>query len=112
MPRLDWLDMQKVGFSRPILVVLKNTNVIVVTGGADAKEASDVALGSGRPPLTEKNLVVPSGTSSARRQGTRLILTPAAVQTAPSAVIVRSMVVPIEGTRAPQEDIIPGGKNI
>ena len=41
--RLDWLDLQKVGFSRPILVVLKNTNVIVVTGGG-RNGASEVAV--------------------------------------------------------------------
>jgi len=31
--RLDWPDLQKVGFGNPILVLLKNTNVILVTGG-------------------------------------------------------------------------------
>jgi len=41
--RLDWRDLQKVGFSRPILVVLKNTNVIVVTGGG-RDGASEVAV--------------------------------------------------------------------
>jgi len=41
--RLDWRELQKVGFSHPILVVLKNTNVVVVTGGG-RDGASEVAV--------------------------------------------------------------------
>jgi hypothetical protein len=41
--RLDWRDLQKAGFSHPILIVLKNTNVIVVTGGG-RDGASEVAV--------------------------------------------------------------------
>ena len=31
---LDWQRLQSLGFSRPLLVLLKNTNVILLTGGA------------------------------------------------------------------------------
>jgi putative ABC transport system substrate-binding protein len=31
--RLDWQRMQALGFGRPILALLKNTNVIILTGG-------------------------------------------------------------------------------
>ena len=41
--RLDWRDLQKAGYSHPILIVLKNTNVIVVTGGG-RDGASEVAV--------------------------------------------------------------------
>jgi hypothetical protein len=41
--RLDWQDLQKASSSHPILVVLKNTNVIVVTGGG-RDGASEVAV--------------------------------------------------------------------
>jgi len=41
--RLDWQGLQTLGFSHPILVLLKNTNVIVLTdGGRDG--ASEVAV--------------------------------------------------------------------
>ncbi|HXO89712.1 MAG TPA: hypothetical protein VN849_02890, partial [Stellaceae bacterium] len=41
--RLDWRDLQKAASSHPVLAVLKNTNVIVVTGGG-RDGASEVAV--------------------------------------------------------------------
>jgi hypothetical protein len=40
--RLDWPGLQRVGFNDPILVLLKNTNVVVLTGGGrdDAEEVA------------------------------------------------------------------------
>src|SRR5207244_9152826 len=31
--RLDWRELQRTGFSHPILVLLTNSNVVVLTGG-------------------------------------------------------------------------------
>ena len=72
--RLDWLDLQKVGFSRPILVVLKNTNVIVVTGGG-RNGASEVAVWDPADRYG-KILFVPSGDFERASTGHAVIITP------------------------------------
>jgi hypothetical protein len=41
--RLDWQQLQTLGFSRPLLVLLQNTNVIVLRGGGRAG-VSEVAV--------------------------------------------------------------------
>ncbi len=72
--RLDWLDLQKVGFSRPILVVLKNTNVIVVTGGG-RNGASEVAVWDPADRYG-KILFVPSEDFERASTGHAVIITP------------------------------------
>ncbi len=72
--RLDWLDLQKVGFSRPILVVLKNTNVIVVTGGG-RNGASEVAVWDPADRYG-KILFVPSEDFERAATGHAVIITP------------------------------------
>jgi len=72
--RLDWRDLQKVGFSRPILVVLKNTNVIVVTGGG-RDGASEVAVWDPADRYG-KILFVPSEDFERASTGHAVIITP------------------------------------
>ena len=72
--RLDWRDLQKVGFSRPILVVLKNTNVIVVTGGG-RNGASEVAVWDPADRYG-KILFVPSEDFERASTGHAVIITP------------------------------------
>jgi hypothetical protein len=50
--RLDWQRLQVLRFSRPILVLLKNTNVIVLTGGGRG-EAAEVAVWDPLDPYKE-----------------------------------------------------------
>jgi hypothetical protein len=55
--RLDWQRLQALGFSHPLLVLLKNTNVIVLTGGGRGG-ASEVAVWDPLNPFGE-TLFVP-----------------------------------------------------
>lgn len=55
--QLDWPRLQELGFAHPLLVLLKDTNVIVVTGDGRG-EASEVAVWDPLDPF-EETLFVP-----------------------------------------------------
>ena len=70
---LDWQRLQSLGFSRPLLVLLKNTNVILLTGG-ERDGAAEVAVWDPGNPYGEI-LFVPREDFERASTGHALIIT-------------------------------------
>ncbi|MBV8131412.1 MAG: hypothetical protein JO282_02715 [Alphaproteobacteria bacterium] len=72
--RLDWQRLQALGFGRPILALLKSTNVIILTGGGRGG-APEVAVWDPLDPYRE-TLFVPRADFERAWTGHTLIITP------------------------------------
>jgi len=97
----DWLDLQKVGFSRPILVVLKTPRCDRRDGGRTQRSLGSCRLGSGKRRYG-KILFVAEQDFERASTGHAVIITPPP-STGPERRIVRSLLVHIAGLRAPQK---------
>ena len=101
--RLDWQRLQSLGFNHPLLVLLKNTNVILLTGGG-RDGVSEVAVWDPGNPYGEI-LFVPREDFERASTGHALIITIAAVKRSRDIAVLGLLLVHLGRARAPRQNV-------